>query len=73
MRIRILTQNLYNGRADPTSFRAALRTHEPDVVAVQELAPNAAAALAEWGEATLLDPRDDTTGMGVAVRGSATL
>ena len=71
MRLRILTQNLYNGRADVRSFASALHTYEPDVVAVQELAPDAAEILAEWGESTLLDPRDDTTGMGVAVRGLA--
>jgi endonuclease/exonuclease/phosphatase (EEP) superfamily protein YafD len=71
MRLRILTQNLYNGRADVGSFMAALRSHRPDIVAVQELAPNAAEVLDEWGEAALLDPREDTTGMGVAVRGPA--
>lgn len=73
MRLRILTQNMYNGRGDPNSFVDALQTHRPDVVAVQELSGNAAEVLAGWGETTLLDPRDDTTGMGVAVRGPARL
>jgi endonuclease/exonuclease/phosphatase family metal-dependent hydrolase len=73
MSLRILTQNLYNGRADPSSFAKVLRDQSPDVVAVQELSTNCAEVLAEWGSATLLEPRDDTTGMGLAVRGQAAL
>lgn len=69
--MRILTQNLYNGRGDPDSFAHVLRTHQPDVVAVQELSANSTSVLEDWGTTTLLDPRDDTTGMGVAVRGAA--
>jgi endonuclease/exonuclease/phosphatase (EEP) superfamily protein YafD len=71
MKIRILTINMYNGRADATSLAAALEEHSPDVVAAQELASAGAEVLAEWGDDHLLDPRTDLTGMGMAVRGSA--
>lgn len=69
--MRILTINLYNGRADPASLAAVLQAHTPDVVAAQELSTNSAGVLAQWGPSHMLDPRDDLTGMGIAVRGSA--
>lgn len=68
MPLRILTANLYNGAADPAAFAAALRSYSPDFVAVQELSDNAADVLDAWGTSHLLDPRDDTTGMGAAAR-----
>jgi len=71
MPLRILTINLFNGRADARSFAAALDKHVPDVVAVQELSDNAAEVLANWGTHRLLDPRDDTTGMGVTASATA--
>jgi endonuclease/exonuclease/phosphatase (EEP) superfamily protein YafD len=71
MRLRILTTNLYNGGADPASLATELRETQPDVVCAQELAPNAAEVLAGWATTSLLDPRLDTTGMGIAVRGTA--
>lgn len=73
MSLRILTQNLFNGRAHPDALAQVLGEYEPDVVAVQELSTNSAEVLATWGATTLLDPRDDTTGMGLAVRGTASL
>ena len=73
MPLRIFTQNLYNGRADPEALAGAIDEHEPDVIAVQELSPNAVGVLEAWGDDGLLDPRDDTTGMGMVVRGSAAL
>lgn len=73
MPLRVLTQNLYNGGADPDDLARVLDLFEPDLVAVQELSANAAQVLEKWAEAALLDPRDDTTGMGVAVRGAAVL
>ena len=72
MPIRILTANLYNGRARPAAFAAALDEVQPDVVAVQELSENAAAVLGEWGMSRLLDPNSCKTGMGLAVRAEAT-
>lgn len=71
MALRILTQNLYNGRGVAGSFAEILRSYEPDVVAVQELSAACAEVLADWGSSHLLDPRDDTTGMGIAARGEA--
>jgi endonuclease/exonuclease/phosphatase family metal-dependent hydrolase len=73
VRLRILTINLYNGRADVSALADALGEHSPDVVAAQELDPDGAAVLEEWGSSHLLDPRRDTTGMGMAVRGPARL
>ena len=73
MPLRILTQNLYNGRAEPGSLTRALEEHRPDIVAVQELAANAVPVLEAWGDEGLLDPRNDTTGMGMVTRGPAAL
>lgn len=73
MPLRILTQNLYNGRAAPEALAAVLQEYQPDIVAVQELSANAARVLESWGHHGLLDPRDDTTGMGLVLRGSAEL
>ncbi len=71
MSLRILTINLFNGRAECDSLASALREHSPDVVAVQELSANATSVLADWGTNHLLDPRDDITGMGIATSRSA--
>jgi endonuclease/exonuclease/phosphatase (EEP) superfamily protein YafD len=68
MPLRILTINLYNDRAKSDSVAAALRRYQPDVVAVQELSRYGAAVLEDWGQYLLLDPKDDTTGMGIATR-----
>ena len=73
MPLRILTQNLYNGRVEPESLARALDEHQPHLVAVQELSLNAARVLDAWGDEGLLDPRDDTTGMGLVLRGNAAL
>jgi endonuclease/exonuclease/phosphatase family metal-dependent hydrolase len=73
MPLRILTQNLYNGRAEPGSLARVLDEHRPHIVAVQELSANAARVLQDWGDDGLLDPRDDTTGMGMVLRGGAEL
>ena len=73
MPLRILTANLYTGRADPSSLAAVLDEVRPDVVAVQELSPNAAGVLEDWGSVRLLDPSLDTVGMGLAVATKATL
>lgn len=72
MPLRILTMNMYNGRADAASFAAVLEETQPDLVATQELSTGGAEVLTEWGSAHLLDPRDDTTGMGIATRFPAT-
>jgi len=60
--------NLYNGAAHPDELAAFLADIQPDVVAVQELSANSAEVLADWAVDALLDPRDDTNGLGVAAR-----
>ncbi len=67
MPLRILTANVYNGRAEPSSLAAVIDRFSPDVIAVQELNTGVAQLLSGWGVARLLDPRDDTTGMGMAL------
>ncbi len=68
MPIRILTMNVYNGGPDTAAFASALEIAEPDVVAVQELTEPIAEVLEKWSSDHLLDPRDDTTGLGLASR-----
>ena len=46
MTIRIMTANLFNGRTRPDALARALDEIRPDIVACQELAPNAAAVIA---------------------------
>ena len=60
--------NVYTGRADAGAFATALRVVDPHLVAVQELSSPVAEVLDEWATSHLLDPRDDTTGMGMAAR-----
>ena len=69
---RILTANLYNGRADARSFGDVLDALAPDVVAVQELAPNAAREIERRFPYHDLDPRLDIMGLGIATRFPAT-
>lgn len=71
MSLRILTINLFNGQAECDSLAAALRDYEPDIVAAQELSANTASVLDGWAQNHLLDPRDDTMGMGVATNAAA--
>jgi len=65
--LRILTANLANGRADPAAFAALVRESGAEVVAVQELAPEQADALARVLGHGRLDPRRDKRGMGIAL------
>ena len=66
--IRLLTANLYNGSASPDAFDALLRETNPDVLTVQELAPNAAWVIEEHMNFGLIEPRWDHRGMGIALR-----
>lgn len=70
--LRILTANLFNGRADPVEFGRLLDDLEPDVLAVQELAPNVAAEIARRFPFRDLDPRLDHLGLGIGSRVPAT-
>lgn len=66
--VRVLSANLANGRADADAFADLVEALEPDVVAVQELAPPQAEALARVLPFGKLDPSRDHTGMGIALR-----
>lgn len=61
-RLRILSVNLFNGRACPASLRDVLDRTRPDVVAAQELAPNTARVLAERYRFGEIDARRDYRG-----------
>lgn len=66
--LRIMSANLWNGRADPDAFAGLVRALEIDVVAVQELSPEQAEALGAvmpYGE---LEPGLRHDGMGIAMR-----
>jgi len=67
-RLRILSANLWNGRADPDGFAELLEREGVDVACVQELAPEQAGALARALPHGVLEPADDYTGMGIALR-----
>jgi endonuclease/exonuclease/phosphatase family metal-dependent hydrolase len=67
-RFRILSANLANGLADPDAFAGLVEAVEPDVVAVQELSPAQAEALARVLPFGKLDPSLDHHGMGMALR-----
>ena len=67
-RLRILSANLWNGRADPDAFARVVESLRPDVVAVQELAPEHAEALARMMPHGALAPARDHRGMGLALR-----
>ncbi len=63
-----MSANLANSGADPEAFAQLVRVIEPDVVAVQELAPEQAEALRGVLPFGRLEPARDHTGMGIALR-----
>jgi endonuclease/exonuclease/phosphatase family metal-dependent hydrolase len=65
---RILTANLANGAADADAFADLVEAAEPDVVVVQELAPDQAEALARVLSFGKLEPTRTHDGMGIALR-----
>jgi len=65
--IRIVSANLLAGGADPDAFAGLAARLEADVVAVQELAPDQADALAARFPHGLLAPRHDFDGGGIAL------
>jgi len=67
-RLRILTANLWNGKADPEAFAALVEREGVDVACVQELAPEQAEALGAVLPHGALEPARDFTGMGIALR-----
>ena len=71
--VRILSCNLFNGKADPAALAAVLAEHRPDVVAAQELSPNAAEVLGEVYPYGLLSPDDQHRGKGISLRHPGTV
>ena len=67
-RVRVLCANLANGPADADAFADLVEALDPDVVAVQEIAPPQAEALARVLPFGKLDPARDHQGMGIALR-----
>jgi endonuclease/exonuclease/phosphatase (EEP) superfamily protein YafD len=67
-RLRILTANLLNGRADPAALVALVEAEDVDVACVQELSHEQAEALASVLPHGRLQPATDCTGMGIALR-----
>ena len=70
-RLRILSANLLNGRADPEALADLVRRLAVDVAALQELSPEQAEALAEVLPFGSLRPARDYNGMGIALRAPA--
>jgi endonuclease/exonuclease/phosphatase (EEP) superfamily protein YafD len=73
VRLRLLTVNAQGGAADPAALLRAVRTHNVDVLAVQELTPHMVGRLAAAGLAQLLpfshlDPRPGWAGTGLWAR-----
>ena len=66
--IRIVSANLSNGHADPHAFARLVEELDADVVAVQELDPAQARALAGVRAHGHLAPACDYQGMGIALR-----
>ncbi len=66
--LRIFTINLFNGLAQPEALAAALKTAAPDIVAVQELGPDAAEVLDATFPHGLLIPGLDHNGRGLVGR-----
>jgi endonuclease/exonuclease/phosphatase family metal-dependent hydrolase len=66
--IRIVSANLWNGRADPDAFAVLVEELRADVVAVQELGFAQAEGIAKVLPHGILEPADDFTGMGIAMR-----
>lgn len=63
--LRVLTANLYNGKAAIGSVRDVLEREQPDVAAFQELDPAQARVVERHFPFGRLDPRRDHHGMGI--------
>jgi len=64
--LRVLTANLYNGKAAIGSLRKVLEREQPDIAAFQELDPAQARVVERHFAFGRLDPRRDFHGMGIA-------
>jgi endonuclease/exonuclease/phosphatase family metal-dependent hydrolase len=73
IRLRLFTVNAQGGAADPAAILRILRSHDVDVLAVQELTPQMVSRLEAAGLAQLLpfshlDPRPGSPGTGLWAR-----
>ena len=66
--LRLISANLRCGRADAEAFAELVERERAAVVAVQELGPRQAEALAALLPHGKLEPTPDGVGMGVALR-----
>src|SRR5436190_1422336 len=66
--LRLLTANLWNGRARPAALADAIARTQPDAVLAQELAPEQADTIEKHLSYGVLLPRRDRRGMGLALR-----
>jgi len=67
-RFRIVSANLWNGAADPAALGDLIAGLDADAVALQELTPEQADAVARILPHGQLDPARNYTGMGIALR-----
>lgn len=68
MKLRVMTANLWAERSDPAALARLLEEEQPDVLAVQELGPAQAEAIASVLPYGRLEPRRDCEGLGIALR-----
>jgi endonuclease/exonuclease/phosphatase (EEP) superfamily protein YafD len=66
--LRILTANLWNGRAEPQALAEVIAAAAPDVVLAQELSPEQAYVIEAQLPHGVLLPRRDMHGMGLSLR-----
>jgi endonuclease/exonuclease/phosphatase (EEP) superfamily protein YafD len=68
VKLRLMTANLFSGNTDPAALARLVEAVRPDVLAVQELGPAQADAIASLLPYGRLEPRSDYDGMGIALR-----
>jgi endonuclease/exonuclease/phosphatase (EEP) superfamily protein YafD len=71
--LRIISANLWSGRAEPEAFAEQMQALRADVVCAQELSPEQAEVLSQVLPYGRLEPREDFLGMGIALRAPAAM
>ena len=66
--LRVLSVNLWRGRADPEALGRQITELDADVVAIQELSSRQAGVISELLPHGKLEPTPDCEGMGIALR-----
>jgi endonuclease/exonuclease/phosphatase (EEP) superfamily protein YafD len=69
--LRVISANLWSGRAEPEAFAEQVQALRADVVCAQELAPEQAELLSQVLPHGRLEPREGCFGMGIALRAPA--